>query len=168
MKAGKQRICAAALGLLFVLCGCMGADGENSPDGEAGQNEISVAASFRCEDGTSLRGGTVRLTYGGISTEHPLDDTGEASIDSLPRAGELLLTVQDQQERRQGTMTLAFSEGAVIDAVTDESGIGHITARRDTEEIALLFVLREDGSLLCALRLSQPVPPEVSLPREVD
>lgn len=168
MKAGKQKVCAAALGLLFALCGCMGADGENSPGNEAGQNEISVAASFSCEDGTSLRGGSVRLAYGETSTEHPLNDAGETSIASLPRAGELLLTVLDRQEQRQGTMTLFFSEGAVIDAVTDESGVGHITARQDTKEIALLFILREDGSLLCTLRLSQSVPSDSALPQGVD
>lgn len=156
----------AALGLLLALCGCIGS--ENSTDGEAGRNELSVAASFHCEDGTSLRGGNVRLVYGEVSTEHPLDDAGQTSIAGLPRAGELLLTVLDRQEQRQGTMTLAFSEGAVIDAVTDENGVGHITARQDTNEIALLFILRDDGSLLCTLRLSQSAAPDSVLLQGVD
>lgn len=168
MKARKQTVCIAALGLLLALCGCMGAGGEASPDAQAESRKISVAASFSCEDGTSLRGGTVRLAYGETSTEHPLDDAGETSIAGLPRAGELLLTILDRQEQRRGTMTLAFSEGAVIDAVTDENGVGHITARQDTNEIALLFILRDDGSLLCTLRLSQSVPSDSALPQRAD
>lgn len=88
--------------------------------------------------------------------EHLLNDNGELEISGLPRAGDLMLTVLDQRNQTQGAISLSFSEGAVIDATTDKNGIGHISLRNDTDEVALLFVLQSDGSLLCSLRLMQP------------
>ena len=46
-------------------------------------------------------------------------------------------------------MTLFFDQGAVIDATTGQDGVGHITVRNDTSEVALIFILTEDGTLQC-------------------
>jgi len=139
--------------LLLVLYGCSNAV-EEAPS-ETGGNELTIAASFLREDGSALCDSTARFSFEENSVEHPLDGGGELKVSGLPRSGELTLTVLDRQERERGRMALSVSEGAVIDAATDESGVGHITLRGDTEEVALLFTLRDDGSLLCALRLAR-------------
>jgi len=144
----KQRICALLMvGVPLLFSGC----GAALPEGHAGQ--VVIAASFLLEDGAVLRGGAVRFSDGESGADYPLDENGEVRASGLPRAGELSLTVLDQREQARGGMMLSLSEGAVIDATTDESGVGYITLRADTEEVALLFVLNNDGSLFCSLRL---------------
>ncbi len=153
MRATRKRIYALfAATLLLVLYGLSNPI-EEAPSGAAA-NKLTIAASFLREDGSALCGSKARFSFEETSVEHPLEDSGELKVSGLPRSGELTLTVLDRQEREQGAMALSVSEGAVIDAATDESGVGHITLRRDTEEVALLFTLRDDGSLLCALRLA--------------
>ena len=166
MRIKKGRICIPiVMGLLLLLCGCSGAVQKNSPLEET-EGKIAIAAMFRQEDGIDLRGSTIRFAFGENSISHPLGDDGECIISDLPRVGDLMLTVFDRQERIQGAMTLSLSEGAVIDAATDDSGIGHIILRGDTDEVALAFVLKNDGSLLCALRLTRPGPPYFDSPQE--
>ena len=155
------------MGLLLLLCGCSGAALKDPPPEES-KNEIAIEASFRQEDGIDLCGSTVRFAFGERRVDLPLGDDGECTIPGLPRVGDLMLTVLDRQEQIQGTMTLSLSEGAVIDAATDESGVGHVLLREDTEEVALAFVLKNDGSLLCALRLTRPGPLNFDLPQEAD
>ena len=168
MRIKKERICIPIVfGLLLLLCSCSSA-AQKSPPPEETENEIAIAASFRQEDGTDLRGSTIRFAFGGNSINYPLGDDGECVISGLPKVGDLMLTVFDRQERIQGAMTLSLSEGAVIDATTDDSGVGHIILRGDTEEVALVFVLKSDGSLLCALRLTRPGPLNFALPQEAD
>lgn len=155
MRMIGKRICALFMvGALLLLCGCAGTAWERPVD--ASEKEIAIAASFSQEDGIALCGSTVRFSFGESCTDRALDDNGELRISGLPRVGELLLTVLDQQEQVRGDMTLSLSEGAVIDATTDERGIGHVTLREDTEEVTLIFVLKNDGSLLCSLQLIQP------------
>ena len=137
--------------MLLILCGCAASPQGNPPPGVAAKKEVTTAASFSQEDGTVLYGGTARLLFGESYVDYPLDDGGELNISGLPRVGDLMLTVFDQQEQVQGAITL--SEGSVIDASTDGSGVGHITLKKDTDEIALLFIQKDDGCLLCALRL---------------
>jgi len=137
----------------LVLYGCSNAI-EETPS-EATENELTIAASFLREDGSALRDSTACFSFEEGSVDRSLDDNGEIKISGLPRSGDLTLIILDRQEYEQGSMVLSVSEGAVIDAATDEDGVGHITLRRDTEEVALLFTLRDDGSLLCALRLIQ-------------
>lgn len=43
----------------------------------------------------------------------------------------------------------------MIDAVTDENSVAHITLKEDTREIALRFTLYDDSTLGCELRLSE-------------
>lgn len=47
----------------------------------------------------------------------------------------------------------ALSSGAVIDASTDAAGTSFVTLKPDTASVDLLFALRGDGALACALRL---------------
>ena len=152
------------MGLLLLLCACSGAV-RGSPPPEETKNEIAIAASFRQEDGIDLHGGTIRFAFDGNSIDYTLEDDGECIISGLPRVGDLMLTVFDRQEQLRGAMTLSLSEGAVIDASTDDSGVGHILLRGDTDKVSLAFILKSDGSLLCALRLTYPL---YFLPQEAD
>ena len=157
MRIKKGRICTLIMmGILLLLCGCPAAVQESSPPEET-KDEIAIAASFRQEDGTDLCGSTVRFAFGENSISRPLGDDGECIISNLPRVGDLMLTVFDQQERIQGAMTLSLSEGVVIDAATDDSGVGHIILRRDIDEVSLVFVLKK--------RWLSPVRPVADIPR---
>lgn len=156
MRVRKKMYVLFAGVFLLASCGCSG-DAKNDLFPAGGSpDEIMIAASFQQEDGIALGDSVVRFSFEENSVDYSLDHSGELEIFGLPRSGDLTLTVFDQQEQTRGTMALSVSEGAVIDAVTDESGVGHITLREDTEEVALFFTLKNDGSLLCALRLIQP------------
>ncbi len=153
MRMMKKRICTFFMaGVLLLLSGCSAP----VPEEPASEDKVAIAASFSLEDGIALGGSTVRFSYGESRADYSLDENGEVRASGLPRAGDLFLTVLDQQEHVQGNMTLSLSEGAVIDATTDAGGVGHIKLRKDTDEVKLLFVLKDDGSLLCSLRLIQP------------
>lgn len=168
MRIKKERICIPiVIGLLLLLCSCSSAP-QKSPLPEETETEIAIATPFRQEDEIDLRGSTICFAFGGNSINYPLGDDGECIISGLLRVGDLVLTVFDRQERIQGAMTLSLSEGAVIDATTDDSGVGHIILRGDTEEVALVFILKSDGSLLCTLRLTRPGPLKFALPQEAD
>ena len=152
MRKKKKRVfLIVAIILLLTLYGCAKRTEETPPP----MDDFALSASFHQEDGIALCGSTVRFSYGEYSTDHSLDD-----------AGDLRLTLFDWQEEKQGAMTLSFSEGAIIDATTDASGVGRITLRRDTDEVALLFTLRKDGSLFCALWLTEPDISNLNLSQE--
>lgn len=142
--------------LLLVLSGCAGIG--MVPPEKTEEDQISIAALFQAEDGGALHGGSACFSAESSSDSCEVDRDGTASISGLPRNEELLLTLFDQQQEVQGTMTLSFDQGAVIDATTDEDGIGHITVRDDTSEVALMFVLAEDGALRCTLWLARTNP----------
>lgn len=135
------------LPLLLSGCGGIGA----APSVETGEEELSVAALFQTESGDALHGSAVCFSTETDRDYCQVDNDGTASISGLPRSGELLLTLFDPQQEVQGAMTLFFDQGAVIDATTSEDGVGYITVREDTGEVALIFVLTEDGTLQCAL-----------------
>jgi len=157
---GKKKILSAfsLAGLLIVLCTCAGTREGNPPSADTAGNSVTVTASFQQEDGTALSGGTVRISSETESVDRALDRDGQTRLSDLPRSGTFALAVFDRQEKTQGAMSLTFTEGAVIDAVTDESGSGHVTLRKDTDEIALVFSLKSDGTLRCALRLEEAEP----------
>lgn len=140
-------------GALLVLSGFIYAGGSASPDSQPLKSSVSIDASFRQEDGTSLRESTVRFSTDESSAEYSLDAGSALAVSGLPRNGKLTMTVLGPQNQVRAAMELTFSEGAVIDAATDGSGAGHITLKRDTDEVALAFLLKSDGSILCALRL---------------
>lgn len=152
---GKTGYVLLFLGVLFVLYGCVHIGGDETPEAEPSEDGVSIEASFRQEDGEALRESTVRVSTEEDSADYSLDSSGALAVSGLPRNGTLALTVLDHQNQIQGATNLTFSEGAVIDASTDSGGDGHITLKRDTKEIALVFLLQEDGTILCALRLEQ-------------
>lgn len=150
---GKTGYVLLFFGVLFVLYGCARIGGDETPEAEPSEDVVSMEASFRQEDGETLRESTVRVSTEADSADYPLDGSGALAVSGLPRSGTLTLTILDGQERVRGATNLTFSEGAVIDASTDSGGDGHITLKQDTREIALVFLLREDGTILCTLRL---------------
>lgn len=151
-----------ALLLLLLLSGCasMGAAPSEGED----EDEFSITALFQTENGDALHGSAAYFSTEANSNYCQVDSDGVVSVFGLPRNGELLLTLFDQQQKVQGAMTLSFDQGAVIDAMTSEDGVGHITVRNDTREVALIFVLTEDGTLQCALWLARTVPSSAYLP----
>lgn len=153
---GKTGYVLLFFGVLFILYGCAHIGGEETPEAASPEDGVCVDASFRREDGEALRESTVRVSTEEHSDDYPLDGSGALAVSGLPRSGTLTLKVLDAQERVRGATNLTFSEGAVIDASTDSGGDGHITLKHDTREIALVFLLQEDGTILCALRLEQP------------
>lgn len=158
-----KRIGAAAL-VLLLLSGCAGrpAASTRETDGDA----LSIAALFQTERGDALHGSAVQLSTETGSHTCQVDRDGTASISDLPRDGELVLTLSGQHQEVQGTMTLSLSQGAVIDATTGEDGVGYITLRGDTREVALLFVLTEDGALQCTLWLAEAAPSQGDPPQK--
>ena len=139
--------------LLFAGCARTVEGGAASP--EDAEDGLTLVAGFSREDGVPLSGDKVRLSLGEGRADYLLDGAGKSRITGLPRRGDLLLTILGPQEQVMGAMTLSISEGAVIDAATGEDGIGHITLRRDTDVLALSFLLLDDGSLQCGLCLAQ-------------
>lgn len=159
MSFRKQYIYSALLVMLLLLWGGDIYKSEiREPPGGKG-HDITVIAGFSREDGRSLTENTVRFSSGEEGTDHPLNENGELRISGLPRQGDLLLSVFDDQGQTLGAMTLSFSEGAVIDATTGEDGVGYITLRDDTDVVALFFLMAEDGSLQCRLWLTYSYPP---------
>lgn len=154
----------AALLLLLLLSGCAGMG--TAPREKEDEEELSIAAVFQTESGNALCGSASCFSAGTSGNHYRVDSDGTASIPGLPRNGELRLTLFDQRQEVQGTIMLSFSEGAVIDAMTDEEGVGHITVRNDTSEVALMFVLTENGALRCTLWLARPVPAGTGLTRK--
>lgn len=156
-----QKIGAMLL-FLLLLPGCANM-GTASPKEE---DAISIEALFQTESGDALHGSAAHFSTETISDYCQVDNDGIASITGLPRKGELLLTLFDQRQEVQGRMTLSFDQGAVIDATTSEDGVGHITVRNDTSEVALIFVLTEDGTLQCTLWLAGTLPANTDLPQK--
>ena len=120
-----------------------------------GSGGLTIKASLEGEAGSPLSDCTVRFSDGKNSVDYRSDRNGALSVSGLPGEGELTVTVLDSQEEPQGTVTLSFSQGAVIDAVTDENSVAHVTLKEDTREIALRFTLCDDSTLGCELQLSE-------------
>lgn len=147
--------------LLLLLCCCIRTvEQDQSPQEE---NDLSVTAGFAREDGTIFSEGIIQLSDGGHTMKYPLSDAALALSD-LPRNGSFMLALLDRQEQPQGIMRLSFSEGAIIDATTGKDGVGYVMVRRDTDEVALYFILTDEGGLQCTLWLSCPGVPPDSLP----
>jgi len=144
-------LCAAAFTL---LCGCSAAAEEEPQPAEADNTALTITAVFQREDGTALSNETVRFSDQENSADYALDERGELVLSGLPREGELTVTVLDGQAQPQETITLSFSQGSVIDVVSDGGGTGHVTLKEDTEEVALSFTLCEDNSIRCDLQLN--------------
>lgn len=159
---GRKKV-GIALVLVLLLSGCAGTGA--APPGKA-EDELSISALFQTESGDALRGGAACFSTDTTSERCQVDGEGVASVSGLPRSGELLLTLLDPYEKVQGAMTLSLSQGAVIDATTAGNGVGHITVRGDTREVALIFILSKDGTLQCTLWLERTAPPNGDHPQK--
>ena len=158
MRFRKKTVAASMFTiLLLLLCCCIRTVEQNQPAQEEG--DFSVMAGV----GTTFSEGIIQLSDGGHILEYPLSDAALAFPD-LPRNGSFMLVLLDRQEQTQGTMRLSFSEGAVIDATTGKDGVGYVMVSGDTDEVALYFILTEDGELQCTLWLSHPDLPPDGLP----
>lgn len=160
MRFRKKTAAAIFTILLVLLCCYIRTVKQDQPAQEA---DLSVTAGFAHEDGTMLSDGIIQLSNGGYILEYPLRDTALA-FPNLPRNGSFMLALLDRQEQTQGTMRLSFSEGAVIDATTGKDGVGYVMVNGDTDEVALYFILTDDGELQCTLWLSHPDLPPGGLP----
>jgi hypothetical protein len=120
------------------------------------ENTLTIMAELSWPEGSPLRSDMVQLSFGDTGSNYQLGAAEVFQISGLPRSGEVLMSVLDRQKRPLGTMTLSLSEGAVIDAVTGEDGIGHIMLRKDTEVLPLSFSLTDSGSIQCGLWLTKP------------
>lgn len=160
MRFRKKTAAAMFTILLVLLCCYIRTVKQDQP---ALEDVLSVTAGFAHEDGTMLSDGIIQLSNGGHILEYPLRDTTLA-FPNLPRNGSFMLALLDRQEQTQGTMRLSFSEGAVIDATTGKDGVGYVMVSGDTDELALYFILTDDGELQCTLWLSHPDLPPGSLP----
>lgn len=139
--------------LLLFLGGCSHTVEQTA--GSRNKSGLTMKAAFETEDGKPLSGCTVRFSDGENSADYQSDENGTLTVSGLPGDGELTVTVLDGREEPQGTVTLSFSQGAVIDAVTDENAVAHITLKEDIQEIALRFTRYDDDTLGCELRLSE-------------
>ena len=123
--------------------------------GSTDASGLTMKAAFEEEDGTPLSNCTVRFSDGENRADCQADQDGALTISGLATGGELTVSVLDSREEPRGTVTLSFSRGAVIDAVTDENAVAHVTLKEDTREIALRFTLYDDNTLGCELQLSE-------------
>ena len=157
METRKKCVCALGLLLILFALGSFISTKETRAALPAEpENTLTIMAELSWPEGPPLRCDTVRLSFGNTNSNYQLGAAEVFQISGLPRSGEVLLSVLDQQKRPLGTMTLSLSEGAVIDAVTGEDGIGHIMLRKDTEVLPLSFSLTGSGSIRCGLWLTKP------------
>ena len=127
-----------------------------SCDASAGvySNVFDQTAALRSGNGVPLSEGGVRISVGGASAEYPLADGGQIHLSGLSRQEGLQLCLMDPESRELGRTEVHVSTGAVIDASTDQEGVGYVILRSDTKEVNLIFTLREGGFLQCSLLLT--------------
>ena len=172
MKVSGRRGCPLLLaGICLFLAGCalFRAQPVSPPEGagtaavtfpqeykrfpvSSGKRQLAVAARFCGEDGMPLTQGSARISAGDVSVTYPQDKDSGVRVWGLPREGEVSLVLLDDEAREVGHTTLCFSTGTLIDASTDQEGVGYVTVTEDTAAIALGFTLNGDV-LECSLRL---------------
>lgn len=166
----NYKLIAAVLSCTLLFAGCAGTVEHDQGSGQSsssasefegaasGSAEVSegmaLNAHFQREDGV-LPENVVRVSVGGDSADYPLDENGDLRVSGLPKSGEITLTLLDQEGKKLAAILLRVSIGQVIDASTDENGIGHVTLKESTQEVALDFTWKEEEGLVCSLRLSQ-------------
>ena len=167
----NYKLIAAVLSCTLLFAGCAGTVEHDQGSGQSsssasefegaasGSAEVSegmaLNAHFQREDGVLPEGIVVRVSVGGDSADYPLDENGDLRVSGLPKSGEITLTLLDQEGKKLAAIVLQVSIGQVIDASTDENGIGHVTLKESTQEAALDFTWKEEEGLVCSLRLSQ-------------
>ena len=115
---------------------------------------LTMTASFQDEAGASLADTTIRFTAGDNEAEYLTAEDGTLTVASLPAQGTVEVTVLDLDGEVSGTAALEISEGSVTDVTDGEDGTAAVTLLSGTDQIALNFVLMDDGTLTCALDLS--------------
>lgn len=158
-----RKITLFTLSSLLLFSGCAGTARENSAPSATpavseapAQNVSTVSVSVRLhrEDNTPLANETIQISVGENSMDCLLDENGAFQVPSIPVNG--AFTINLMEEEQEGTFIMVrFSTGSVIDAITGSDGVGSVTLKEDTKEVALDFTLKEDGTLSCALQLSQ-------------
>lgn len=116
--------------------------------------KVTWSASFYREGGEPLVDGEVRFSVGETVADYTLDEYGSLTVSGLPKNGTMTVSLLNARRQEVGCAEISIAQGAVIDASVDEEGVGHITLREESTEIALIFTLAEDGALRCALNLS--------------
>lgn len=154
----RKRMLAASLLFLLLFSGCAGgAEERAAPETSEALSgttpTVTVNARFQREDETPLPNGTVRISDGETSVDYSLDEEGTFQAPGLPANGSSTWSLL-KETQEETSITVRFSTGAVIDAATNADGVGCVTVKEDTEEIALIFTLNEDGALSCSLQLS--------------
>ena len=142
-----MRFLARCALVLLLAAVCLPIFGCAAPAAPEPEGEI-----FQDGGGDALSSGAVRVLRGGESADHALEG-GELRLAQLSRGEELTLILLDAQGAELGRTTVRFSTGAVIDASTDAAGTSFVTLKPDTASVDLVFSLRGDGALACALRL---------------
>ena len=116
---------------------------------------LTMTASFQDEAEAALADTTIRFTAGDTEAECLTAKDGTLTVASLPAQGAVEVAVLDMDGEVTGTATLEFSEGSVTDVTEQEDGTAAVTLLSGTDQIALNFVLMDDGTLTCALDLSE-------------
>ena len=143
-----MRFLARCALVLLLAAACLPFFGCAAPAAPEPEGEISLTARFQDGGGDALSSGAVRV----LRADHALEG-GNLRLAQLSRGEELTLILLDAQGAELGRTTVRFSTGAVIDASTDAAGTSFVTLKPDTASVDLVFSLRGDGALACALRL---------------
>lgn len=126
---------------------------ESPADTAEPEATLTMTASFQDEAGAALADTTIRFTAGDTEAEYLTAEDGTLTVASLPAQGTLEVAVLDLDGETTGTAALEFSQGSVTDVTEGEDGTAAVTLLSGTDEIALNFVLMDDGTLTCALDL---------------
>lgn len=116
---------------------------------------LTMTAIFQDEAGASLADTTIRFTAGDTEAEYLTDENGTLTVASLPAEGTVEVAVLDLDGAETASAVLELSEGSVTDVTEQEDGTVAVTLLSGTDEISLSFVQQEDGTLSCALELSE-------------
>lgn len=116
---------------------------------------LAMTASFQDEAGAALADAAIRFTVGDTEAEYLTDENGTLTVAGLPAEGTVEVVVLDLDGAETASALLELSEGSVTDVTEQGDGTIAVTLLSGTEEIAVSFVQRDDGTLSCALKLSE-------------
>lgn len=122
-----------------------------SPSASAGQESLTLTASFRDEAGAALAGATVRFTVGETEAEYLTGEDGVLTVASLPLTGTVEVALLDDEGTETATATLELAQGSVTDVTEGEDGVWLVTLLTDVDTLSLSFVQTDAGALTCAL-----------------